>query len=57
MNKVILSYALMLFLLSCSKRDRLNPLDVENPITGGKPTGLELVPIRDIVEISWNEIK
>ena len=56
MNRVILSYTLILFLLSCSKRDRLNPLDVENPITGGKPTGLELVPIRDIVEISWNEI-
>ena len=56
MNRVILSFTLILFLFSCSKRDRLNPLDVENPITGGKPTGLELVPIRDIVGISWNEI-
>jgi len=56
MNRVILSFTLTLFLFSCSKRDRLNPLDVENPITGGKPTGLELVPIRDIVGISWNEI-
>ena len=46
----------MLFLLSCSKRDRLNPLDVENPITGGKPTGLNLVPIRDTVQVSWDEI-
>ena len=56
MNRVILSFTLIIFLFSCSKRDRLNPLDVENPITGGKPTGLELVPIRDIVGISWNEI-
>ena len=56
MNRVILSFTLILFLFSCSKRDRLNPLDVGNPITGGKPTGLELVPIRDIVGISWNEI-
>ena len=46
----------MLFLLSCSKRDRLNPLDVENQITGGKPTGLNLVPIRDTVQVSWDEI-
>ncbi len=46
----------MLFLLNCSKRDRLNPLDVENQITGGKPTGLSLVPIRDTVQISWDEI-
>ena len=46
----------MLFLLSCSKRNRLNPLDVENQITGGKPTGLSLVPIRDTVQISWDEI-
>ena len=56
MNRIILSYTLMLFLLSCSKRDRLNPLDVENQITGGKPTGLNLVPIRDTVQVSWNEI-
>ena len=46
----------MLFLLNCSKRDRLNPLDVENQITGGKPTGLNLVPIRDTVQVSWDEI-
>jgi len=46
----------MLFLLSCSKRDRLNPLDVENKITGGKPTGLNLVPIRDTVQVSWDNI-
>ena len=56
MNRVILSYTLMLFLLSCSKRDRLNPLDVENKITGGKPTGLNLVPIRDTVQVSWDNI-
>ena len=46
----------MLFLLNCSKRDRLNPLDIENQITGGKPTGLNLVPIRDTVQVSWDEI-
>jgi hypothetical protein len=56
MNRVILSYTLMLFLLSCSKRDRLNPLDVANKITGGKPTGLNLVPIRDTVQVSWDNI-
>ena len=46
----------MFFFLSCSKRDRLNPLDVENQITGGKPTGLNLVPIRDTVQVSWDNI-
>ena len=46
----------MLFLLNCSKRDHLNPLDIENQITGGKPTGLNLVPIRDTVQVSWDEI-
>ena len=56
MNRIILSFTLMLFLLNCSKRDRLNPLDVENQITGGKPTGLNLVPIRDTVQVSWDEI-
>ena len=56
MNRIILSYTLMFFFLSCSKRDRLNPLDVENQITGGKPTGLNLVPIRDTVQVSWDNI-
>ena len=56
MNRVILSFTLMLFLLNCSKRDHLNPLDIENQITGGKPTGLNLVPIRDTVQVSWDEI-
>ena len=56
MNRIILSYTLVFFFLSCSKRDRLNPLDVENQITCGKPTGLNLVPIRDTVQVSWDNI-
>ena len=56
-NKTVLSITLILVFLSCSKRERLNPLDLENPNTAGKPTGLTLLPIRDTVKISWEEIE
>ncbi len=43
----------LLVLAGCTKRDRLNPLDPENPDTRGRPQPPALISIQDTVEISW----
>ena len=47
---------MLYFILSCSDREPLNPLDPNNPFTAGKPTGLRLLPIQSTVKIIWNPI-
>jgi len=42
--------------LSCSDREPLNPLDPNNPYTGGRPTGLSLVPVQNTVQVLWNPV-
>ncbi len=41
----------------CTDRNRSNPVDPENPITHGRPTGLQLTAIRDTVTLSWDRVR
>jgi DNA-binding beta-propeller fold protein YncE len=38
----------------CSTRDHLNPLDPENPATGGEPRWLSAVADRGAVDLAWS---
>jgi len=40
----------------CSQRERLNPLDPNNPETGGRPTGLWVVSEKHEVTLSWDPL-
>ncbi len=42
--------------MNCSDRPRLNPLDPKNPNTLGRPTGLNVVSMRDTVMLQWDPI-
>jgi len=55
-NGVILTASLLLF-LHCSDRERLNPLDPENPFTNGAPTGIRLYSQRDTVVLQWSPMQ
>ncbi len=46
---VIISFA-------CADRQRLNPLDPENPNTLGQPTGLSVTSVRDTVTLGWDRL-
>ncbi|MBL7030926.1 MAG: fibronectin type III domain-containing protein [Candidatus Marinimicrobia bacterium] len=54
--KIIHLYSLLFIavLLSCSDRERLNPLDYKNPLTEGKPTGFRIITNRDTVRLFWD---
>jgi DNA-binding beta-propeller fold protein YncE len=41
---------------ACADRDRLNPLDPQNPNTLGRPTGLSVVSMQDTVELKWSQL-
>ncbi|MEC9457195.1 MAG: hypothetical protein VX537_07205 [Candidatus Neomarinimicrobiota bacterium] len=55
-TRTITGFILSTFILCCSDREPLNPLDPNNPNTAGKPTGLNLVPIQKAVKISWDPV-
>ena len=46
----------ILFLLNCSERERLNPLDPHNPNTHGAPQNIRLYSNRQKAVLSWNPI-
>jgi hypothetical protein len=52
--KDFLLLCIALLVLACSDRERSNPLDPTNPVTGGAPTGLVIQSNRDTVTIQWN---
>lgn len=52
--KNFLLLCIMLLVLNCSDRDRSNPLDPTNPVTGGAPIGLFIKSNRDTITIQWN---
>lgn len=58
-SKLVLGKILViaLLLIGCSDRQRVNPLDPENPETGGRPTGLSVVSILDTIEVRWNALR
>lgn len=43
-------------LCACTERERLNPIDPENPRTGGKPTGLRVIADLDTIQLVWNAL-
>jgi hypothetical protein len=46
-----------LLILTCSDRERANPLDPGNPDTHGAPTGFQVVANRDTAWLSWNPVQ
>ncbi|MGH7601007.1 MAG: hypothetical protein ACREOI_32005 [bacterium] len=54
---IVLCCSLIILLLAgCSDRARLNPLDPKNPNTQGRPTGLNVISMRDTVQLKWDPI-
>ncbi len=47
---------MQVILVACTERSRLNPLDPQNPQTGGKPTGLRVISDLDTVRLRWNTL-
>jgi DNA-binding beta-propeller fold protein YncE len=47
----------MALLAGCSDRSRLNPLDPKNPNTQGRPTGLNVISMRDTVMLRWDRLE
>ncbi|MFQ5706789.1 MAG: hypothetical protein ACE5HO_05025 [bacterium] len=41
---------------ACADRDRVNPVDPQNPDTQGKPTGVRVYSIADTVHLQWDLI-
>ena len=56
MTKRLLCFILAFLFLSCSERQRLNPLDPLNPETGGRPTGLRVISEYKTVTLWWDRI-
>ncbi|MFQ6673639.1 MAG: hypothetical protein ACE5GH_02495, partial [Fidelibacterota bacterium] len=55
-NHIIRSILLVLLASQCSDRERLNPIDPRNPVTGGKPAGLTLSSDKRAVFARWDHI-
>ncbi len=49
------SFLCCLLLAGCTKRERINPLDPENPRTQGRPEAPLLYSVLDTVVLSWRE--
>ncbi len=47
---------IIILLGGCSDRARLNPLDPKNPNTQGRPTGLDVISMRDTVMLRWDRL-
>lgn len=56
MRCLFLSLLLQALLAACTERSRLNPIDPENPRTGGKPTGLRIIAELDTVRLFWDAL-
>ena len=35
----------------------MNPLDLNNPDTQGKPVGVKLIPLQKSIQISWDKVE
>lgn len=54
---VFVIFVLVILLVSCTDRERSNPLDPKNPETLGRPSGLNVISIQDTVFLNWDAIK
>ncbi len=52
----IIAGLLVFVLLSCAERDRLNPIDPQNPITGGRPQRLRIYSDLDVIVVQWDRL-
>lgn len=53
----LIYFAGLVFLIyGCTDRDRLNPLDPNNPDTLGRPSGFRVISMQDTVFLRWNSI-
>jgi hypothetical protein len=52
----LLCCAAVIQIFACADRQRLNPLDPQNPNTLGQPTGLSVVSLRDTVTLRWDQL-
>lgn len=54
---IFTKFALVILLVSCTDRERSNPLDPKNLVTLGRPTGLNVISIQDTVFLNWDILK
>jgi len=54
---VIISVLIGLNFITCSMRERSNPLDPKNPDTGGKPSDIKVVSLKNDITVSWDPIQ
>lgn len=47
----------MFLCTGCADRDRINPVDPNNPDTMGRPSGVTVISIQDTVKLSWDIIE
>ena len=48
---------LIILVFSCSNREPMNPRDLNNPDTQGKPVGVKLIPLQKSIQISWDKVE
>jgi sugar lactone lactonase YvrE len=53
---ILLCCAAVIQTFACADRQRLNPLDPQNPATLGQPTGLSVISWRDTVTLHWDKL-
>ena len=54
--RILWCCAAVIQIFACADRQRLNPLDPQNPQTLGQPTGLSVVSWRDTVTLRWDQL-
>ncbi|MBI1798200.1 MAG: hypothetical protein HYR73_00770 [Candidatus Eisenbacteria bacterium] len=54
MRRDLLVLALLVLAAGCGERQRLNPFDPGNPVTGGRPPGFEALADDGLVRLRWN---
>lgn len=54
MRRLLSLLALGLLLSGCSRRERLNPFDPGNPVTGGRPAGFVALAENGLVRLHWD---
>ena len=58
---IVLRFVVLIFIFSpyffCSERERLNPIDPQNPETGGKPQGLRIYSEYKEAVLTWDNVK
>lgn len=54
--KSVLIAMLLAFLLGCAERERLNPIDPQNPKTGGRPQRLQIYSDLNVIVLQWDRL-